>query len=309
MRDYRVPAMTAPMANLKLLLAAAVAPVILLSGAVLLFSPLRVFSALVPTDGGVELVARSTDYGAETRQKLDIYRPANTQKALPVLVFAYGGGWDSGERGLYEFAGRSFANAGYLTFVFDYRLVPETRFPGFVEDTAAAIAWASRHAVDYGGDGTRVYLVGHSAGAYNMAMVALDRQFFANQGLDPAVIGGVALLAGPYDFLPLDDPATIGAFSHFADAAATQPVNFVTGNAPPTLLIHGTADTTVWPRNSKALGARLEAAGVQYQLTEYDGLGHAEVLLSLSRPMRWRAPVLQDILAFFARHQAAGKRS
>ena len=305
--------MTARMGHMKLLLAAVMAPIILLGGAILLFSPLRVFSALVPVDSGIEIVARDVAYGTDARQKLDIYRPAGSHENLPLLVFAYGGGWDSGERGFYEFAGRSFAQAGYLTLVFDYRHLPDTRFPGFVEDTAAAIAWASRHAAEYGGDGTRVYLVGHSAGAYNMAMAALDKQFLVSHGLDQSLIAGVALLAGPYDFLPLDDPSTIGAFSHFADAAATQPVNFVTGDAPPILLIHGTADKTVWPRNSKALAARMQAAGVAHRLIEYDGLGHAGVLLAVSRPMRWRAPVLDDILAFFAALQAtvqaAGKRS
>ncbi len=301
--------MTARMGNMKLLMAAVLAPIILLGGAVLLFSPLRVFSALVPVDSGVEVVARDVNYGTEARQRLDIYRPAGTHKALPVLVFAYGGGWDSGERGLYEFVGRSFAKAGYLTLVFDYRLLPGTRFPGFVDDTAAAVAWAARHAADFGGDGTRVYLVGHSAGAYNMAMAALDRHFLEGHGLDQTRIAGVALLAGPYDFLPLDDPSTIAAFSHVADAASTQPVNHVTGDAPPILLIHGTADKTVWPRNSKALATRLQAAGVVHRLIEYDGLGHADVLLAVSRPMRWRAPVLADILAYFAALQAADKRS
>ena len=301
--------MTARMGNMKLLLAAVLAPIILLGGAVLLFSPLRVFSALVPVDSGVELVARNVAYGADPRQKLDIYRPVGARKYLPLLVFAYGGGWDSGERGLYEFAGRSFAKAGYLTMVFDYRLVPGTRFPGFVEDTAASIAWASRHAADYGGDGRRVYLAGHSAGAYNMAKVALDQHFLAAQKLNQTLIAGVALLAGPYDFLPFDDPSAIAAFSHFADAAATQPVNFVTRDAPPILLIHGKADKTVWPRNSRALAARLQAVGAEQQLIEYDGLGHVGVLLALSRPMRWRAPVLDDILTFFARLQAADNRS
>ena len=96
---------------MKLLLAAVLAPFILLGGAVLRFSPLRVFSALVPVDSGTEVVARDVAYGTDVRQKIDIYRPAGAHEGLPVLVFAYGGGWDSGERGLYEFAGRSFARS------------------------------------------------------------------------------------------------------------------------------------------------------------------------------------------------------
>ena len=158
--------------------------------------------------------------------------------------------------------GESFAAAGYLTIVFDYRLVPQDRFPAFVEDTAAAIAWASAHAGEYGGDGSRVFLVGHSAGAYNVAMAALDRRYLEAQGSTPDVMAGVAVLAGPFDFLPLDDPSTIAAFSQWPDLPETQPVNAVTPDAPPFLLITGDADTTVYPRNSKRLADTPDARQV-----------------------------------------------
>lgn len=196
---------------MKTLLAFVAVPVVAglaLWGAVAATSPLTVFNALVPADRGVSRVAAGEAYGSDPRQKLDVYRPVDHGGKLPVLVFCYGGAWNSGDRELYDFAGRAFAAAGFLTIVFDYRLVPEARFPAFVEDTAAAIAWASRNAQRFGGDGGRVFLVGHSAGAYNVALAALDRRYLDAQGLDPGVIAGVAGLAGPFDFLPLDGPAT-----------------------------------------------------------------------------------------------------
>ena len=107
------------------------------------FRRFAVFNALVPVDQGVSRVAEGRwPMGPIPRQKLDVYRPAEAGEELPVLVFCYGGAWNSGERGLYDFAGRAFAAAGFLTIVFDYRLVPAVRFPAFVEDTAAVIAWA-----------------------------------------------------------------------------------------------------------------------------------------------------------------------
>ncbi len=279
------------------------------AAAAAIFSPLKLFSTLVPVDGSVERVAESLAYGPDARQRLDVYRPAGGGAGLPVLVFCYGGAWDSGDRQNYDFVGRTFAAQGYLTIVFDYRLVPETRYPGFVEDTAAAVAWASRHAGDYGGDPSRVFLVGHSAGAYNVAMVALEPRFLSAHGLSPSLIAGVAGLAGPYDFLPLDDPATIAAFSAYPDLARTQPVNLVTEESPPFLLLTGDADTTVGPYHSRNLAQRLDEARVPNGLILYPSLQHADVLTALSRPLRWRAPVLEDIIRFFGELQAASNRS
>ena len=276
---------------------------------ILVFSALAVFNALVPVDGGVSRVAQNVVYGPDPRQRLDVYRPEGKASGLPVLVFCYGGAWDSGDRTLYDFAGRSFAAAGYITILFDYRLVPEARFPAFVEDTAAAIGWAANHAGEYGGDGSRIFLVGHSAGAYNVAMAALDPRYLRAAGVDPAVIAGVATLSGPFEFLPLDDPATIAAFGQVKDLAATQPVNAVSNGAPPFLLLTGDRDRTVYPRNSQRLAARLAEAGVTAKLVLYEGLGHVDVLTALARPLRWRAPVLDDIKAFFASLQASAKRS
>ena len=282
---------------------------LLLWAAVAASSALAVFNALVPVDRGVARVAEGESYGPDPRHRLDVYRPAEPKGKLPVLIFSYGGAWNSGERGLYDFAGRAFAAAGFLTIVYDYRLVPAVRFPAFVEDTAAVIAWASRNAARFGGDGARIFLAGHSAGAYNVALAALDPRYLAVHGLDPGVISGVAALSGPFDFLPLDGPSTREAFGRWPDLAETQPVNAVTSAAPPFLLITGGSDRTVYPRNSERLAERLREAGVEARLMILEGLGHADVLTAISRPLRWRAPVLDAVTGFFAELQASAKRS
>jgi len=272
-------------------------------------SALAVFNALVPVDRGVSLAAEGVPYGPDPRQKLDVYRPAGAGESLPVLVFSYGGSWNSGERRLYDFAGRAFAAAGFLTIIYDYRLVPSVRFPAFVEDTAAVIAWASRSAERYGGDGRGVFLAGHSAGAYNVAMAALDGRYLAAFGLDGRVIAGVAVLSGPFDFLPLDGPSTEAAFGQWPDLGETQPVNAATASAPPFLLITGDADRIVYPRNSERLAEQLTAKGAAARLLIVEGLGHADVLTAIAWPLRWRAPVLDTVTGFFHEIQASAKRS
>lgn len=264
-------------------------------------SPLGTFDAVVPKDGGGRRAARGVAYGAGARRTLDVYVPERTGGPFPVVVFAYGGSWSSGAKEEYDFVGRAFASDGFVTVVFDYRLVPEVVFPGFVEDAAAAVAWTRREIGAYGGDPDRIVLAGHSAGAYIVAMLGLDRSFLAAAGVPRRAVRGVIGLAGPYDFLPLDVSASQRAFGDAPDLAATQPVNQVTRAAPPFLLATGTDDTTVRPRNSEALADRLKSAGVPATYTRYPGLGHVDILIALSRYGRDDAPVLADAAAFARR--------
>ena len=102
-----------------------------------------------------------------------------------MVIFLYGGGWVSGERRDYGFVGRAFAARGFVTVIPDYRLVPTVRFPTFIEDAARAVRWAQDHAASFGGDPRRIDLSGHSAGAYIVAMLSLDRHYLADAEVDP----------------------------------------------------------------------------------------------------------------------------
>jgi acetyl esterase/lipase len=261
-------------------------------------SPLRAFNAIVPQDRGAVPVERGSAYGSHPRQRVDLYRPRAWragQERLPIIVFLYGGSWQEGERQGYAFAARGLADAGFLVAVPDYRLVPEVRFPAFLEDAAAAVRWVRANAARLGGDAERIVLVGHSAGAYNAAMLAVDERWL---GEDRRAVRGLVGLAGPYDFLPLDIPVTIAAFGQELDAARTQPINFASRGDPPALLLHGALDTTAYPRNSERLASLLRNAGVDARVKLYPKVGHVGIVTALARPFRGRAPVLQDVVAF-----------
>ena len=275
------------------------AVLVFIGGLLYHFAALKIFNALVPKDIGSELVARHVAYGSEPQQSLNIFRPKKFNGTLPVLFFAYGGSWNSGNADNYDFVGRAFAAQGYLTLVTNYRLLPESGYPDFVRDMALTLKFAHNHAAEYGGDGKQIYAVGHSAGAYNIALAALDPQYFIAAGAEKKWLKAVALLAGPYDFLPLDSAATIAAFGGEKDLDATQPINFAGSDAPPMLLLHGTADTTVYPKNSRSLLRHLLAAGAHATLKEYQGVSHVGIILSLAKPLRGTAPTLADVVAFF----------
>lgn len=260
-------------------------------------SPLTMFATLAPRDPA-RRGAAGIAYGPNPRQKLDIYTPAVPAPGLPTAVFFYGGSWDSGRRGDYRWVGQALASRGFVAIVADYRLYPEVRFPDFLDDCALAVRWAADHAAQFGGDPSHIVLVGHSAGAYNAMMLALDPGYLTRAGVDPKVIRGVAGLAGPYAFLPLDGPVTKRTFGEAADLTLTQPIHFVSPDSPPVFLATGEADTTVYPRNSRKLEKALRDAGATVQAEYYPGIDHAGIVLALSRPLRGRAPVLDQLTTF-----------
>lgn len=265
-------------------------------GTAFYYDRLRTFDTFVPKDAGGERVAEGVAYGVHPLQQLDIYAPTQAPDNLrPVLFWLYGGSWNSGTRSGYSWLGRALAAQGFVVVIADYRLVPEVRFPRFVEDSAAAFRWVRGNIGEYGGDGTRIVVGGHSAGAYNAAMLAHDPQWL---GDDRAAVAGFVGLAGPYDFYPFDTDSTIAAFGQWPEPLETQPVTYADETAPPALLLTGDIDTTVKPRNSEALLARLTDAGVEAEMLRYEGIDHVEIITAISRPFRDEAPVLEDISRF-----------
>ncbi len=266
-------------------------------------TPLSMFATLSPKDPAVRS-AGSVAYGPDRRHMLDVYAPRRATQAAPapVAVFFYGGSWDSGRRQDYNWAGRALAAKGFLTIVPDYRLYPQVRFPGFLEDGAQAVRWAVDNAERLGGDPRRIVLIGHSAGAYNAAMLALDDRYLKAAGVEPGRIKAMAGLSGPYDFLPLEGPIPRRTFGEAPDLAATQPVAFVRRDAPPMFLATAEQDNLVYPRNTHQLAAALRAKGAVVEERVYPGMDHIRMVLSLSRPFRAKAPVLDEMTDFLQAH-------
>ncbi len=243
-------------------------------------------------------VGQNIPFGPRRDIQLDIWaRASKGTRAKPVLVFFYGGGWANGTRTEYSYAARPFVEAGYIVVLPDYRHVPAVRFPAFVEDSAEAVKWVQANIARYGGDPDRVSVAGHSAGAYNALMLALDPQWLGDHPVRAAIS-----LAGPTDFYPFTSRRSIDAMSQAPNPMVTQPISFVRKDAPPILLIHGTADTVVRVRNANSLYAKQKAAGGQITLHALKGASHDDLVLSLSTLFRKRRPVVKDSVAFLNAH-------
>ncbi len=262
--------------------------------------PSDLLNALVSRTGIA--ITQDLPYGPLPRQKLDIYRPEGAA-LLPTVVFFHGGAWQSGSKDFYLFLAVALARQGFAVAVPNTRLYPDVGFPDFLRDCAAAVAWAATNLAQLGGDPARLFLMGHSAGAYNAVMLVMDTPYLAAAGTGRDRIAGVVGLAGPYDFLPITGPDIRLVFAGGDCGPQTQPITFADGQAPPLLLLTGAADRSVFPRNSLALAARICACGGAAETVVYPGLGHIGIVAALTKLFRFRAPVMRDTAAFIRSHR------
>lgn len=271
-------------------------PVAAMAAAVLsACSPTALLNATVPSNGVA--VTRDVRYAEGPRGTLDIYRPP-ASGPVPLVVFLYGGSWRTGDKGIYPFVARPLAARGAVVVVPDYRLYPEIAFPDFLRDNAQAVAWAIGHASELGADPEAVFVVGHSAGAYNAAMLALDPKWLAEAGVDRARLAGIVGLAGPYDFLPITGRNIIPVFAPVGGGPLSQPITFADGSNPPMLLLAGDADTTVQARNTASLAARITGRGGIVESRIYPGVGHIGIITAFAPLFQGAAPVLDDVWGF-----------
>ncbi|GAA4032289.1 alpha/beta hydrolase [Actimicrobium antarcticum] len=278
------------------ILAIGMTPLLLLGG-LTACSPLTLINAATP--GYASEKSRDIHYGSDQRNQLDIYRPRDAKAAAPVVVFFYGGSWNMGSRSDYAFVGEALAARGIVAVLADYRLYPQVRYPAFVDDSAQAVAWTLKEIQRYGGDPKRVFVMGHSAGAYNAAMVALDTRWLAAQGASPTALRGWIGLAGPYDFIPIDNRDVRPVFFYPDTPTESQPINHVTSGAPPALLIASHADKVVNAvRNTTGLSTSLRAAGVPVEEIYFDNTSHVSLIGAFAWPLRGLAPVLDTVVGF-----------
>ena len=283
-----------------LVLFACVACVLVATGLLAACSPLTAINALVRSD--TYTATDGVAYGPLARQKLDVYTPMSAAPAAgwPVVVFFYGGNWTSGERSEYKFVGEALAARGVLVLVADYRLYPEVTYPSFVEDSALALSYGLEHAGALGGDPHRVFVMGHSAGGYNAAMLALDPRWLKATGHAPSELRGWIGLSGAYDFFPLEPGQPARPVFHHPDYPEhAQPIDDVTSTSLQAFLGVPFVDKVVSPeRSTLAMAAKLRAAGVPVSLHRYDHVSHALMIGVFARPLRSMAPVLDDTVAW-----------
>ena len=271
-------------------------------------SPVTVLNVLAESDA---VAVTGIAYGSDPRQTLDLYTPAarnGRNEPFPVVVFLFGGSWNDGSRADYRFVGEALAARGIMVVIPDYRLYPQVRYPEFLDDCAQAAAWAIANAASRGGDSARIFMMGHSAGAYNAAMLALDPRWMTKTGASPKSFAGFIGLAGPYDFLPIENPQVKPVFFHPNSPPDSQAILYAGAGAPRSFLAAPESDPVVNPeRNTHQMADKLAAAGVDVTYVRYPRVSHTTLIGVFGRPLRWLAPALDDVVAFIDRPPSAAK--
>jgi arylformamidase len=161
---------------------------------------------LTAADAAAQQVARDVPYvpGGHARQVLDVYAPGGATNA-PVVFWIHGGGWQTGHKGLVARKPQAFTDAGYVFVSINHRLLPEVEMRAIIEDVASAMKWVHDNIAGYGGDPSRVLVMGHSSGGQLAAITCTDHRYLARHGLSLSMIRGCV----PVDADTFDIPAII----------------------------------------------------------------------------------------------------
>jgi acetyl esterase/lipase len=244
-------------------------------------------------------LTQSIAYADRSRHRLDVCRPRGAA-AAPVVIFFYGGAWQSGYKELYRYVAKALARRGYVAVIPDYRIYPEVCYPEFLDDGALVVRWVKDNIARFGGDPDKLFLKGHSAGAHIAAMLSIDARWLGKVGLDPRrAIAGLIGISGPYDLMPLRNERLKVIFGG-GNRPETQPIYHVAPGAPPALLMTGGRDRLVEPGNSVRLAARLVAAGNAATVLTYRRVGHFIIIAAVAPFLRFLVPVMRDMDAFIA---------
>jgi acetyl esterase/lipase len=212
--------------------------------------------------GAAVRVVRDVRYaGATEKQTLDLYLPQG-QSGFPVIVSIHGGALMEGDKSEHRFIGERFAAAGIGTAVISYRLSPPAAHPAHIQDAAAAFAWVKRHIAEYGGSADRLFVVGHSAGAYLAALLATDRRYLAAHGLALGDIRGVVPVSAFFwvERVAPDRPKSVWGSDPrvWVDAS---PAHHLGPEVPPALLLYADGDEDWRRAQNEEMARALRAAG------------------------------------------------
>ena len=234
--------------------------------------------------------AGSPGFSAE-RHVLDVYSPTKKRPGgYPVVLFIHGGNWDSGSKNIYWFIGRRLAKQGVVAVIINYRLAPNVLVPAMANDCADAVLWTTRHIAEYGGDPSRIFTMGHSAGGGLAALMAAKDELFATRGLVQNPVKG-AILDDPagldmYDYLqkmayPNDAQYLVSFGKEPAVWRTVSPMYFIGKDSPPMLLYTGTKTYPSIISSAGIFDRKLTDLGVKHTYTIMPGKKHVPMVTQL----------------------------
>jgi arylformamidase len=232
---------------------------------------------------------RDIAWGDAPWQRFDVFAPEQSKGPLPVLIFMHGGGWMSGYKEWSGLMAPGVIASGAILVATSYRLAPAHRLPTIIDDCIEAVAAVRARAAEFGGDASRLYTSGHSAGGHLAAMVALRDDLW--QGRLGHELRGILPISGILDLHHADpQPGSLEEIAYLKvlqrpqDDVSSSPVSFAAQSKIPIVLAWGSADTERVQRSNELMAWLLEKAKVPFEVCRFEGADHFQTHLALADP-------------------------
>lgn len=230
--------------------------------------------------------------GDEEKNKLDLYLPVG-KKNFPVVFFIHGGGWTKGTRSAGRGLGQMLAREGIGMVSISYRLSPQVKHPGHIEDVAKAFAWTVENIKKYGGNKDQIFVSGHSAGGHLAALLGTNESYLKKNKLRLANIKGVIPISGVFVISPGKISTAFGKDPQECKDAS--PMAHIQKNCPPFLILYAESDIKGFDKMASAMKNALTKAGVTSTAREMADRNHGTILMRATSP---EDPMASAIIAF-----------
>jgi acetyl esterase/lipase len=272
----------------------------------------------IPVPEGV-VESKDIEYGkvGDRALLLNLYTPEKLEKPAPGLIFIHGGGWTSGNRNDYKYYTVRYAKRGFVVATISYRFAQEAHFPAALQDAKCAVRWMRENAEKYHVDPNHIGVIGGSAGGHLAMMVGYTPNVpeFEGDGGHAGVSSRVQAVVNFYGPSELDSDAARKAdvvkkflgktFEEDPEIfTKASPMHYLTKDAPPTLIFHGTIDELVPVAQSDRLAEKLKGLGVPCVYEKFPGWPHT---MDLAVPVNKRCQYFMN--RFFAQHLQGSKSS
>lgn len=184
----------------------------------------------------------SADVYVQERCKLDVYYPTE-QTDVPVVVWFHSGGLVKGNKHI----DKELKNNGWVIIAPNYRFLTNVPVDSCIDDAAAAVAWTFNHCKEFGGSPSKIYVAGHSAGAYLLDMIGLDKRWLAKYGVDADTIAALFPFSGQcFTHFNVRQQQGLGPLQPTIDEYA--PLSYMRPDAPPMIIISGDREKEMYGR-------------------------------------------------------------